>query len=135
MERQDRLTKLVGVFSFLLLVLLISTGAISRPGDYKAISAQRLAITADAADAQMDATLVGGCLYGVEIKCTDDDALTFTLNSGLGSELYTVTTTGAIAGEVLLVDNYFPITRPMTYTVSGYSDNSGCVVEVTTWQK
>lgn len=99
-------------------------------GPSSVMKTEILTLTADASDVDLHSDLLGGYLYSVEIYASADDALTFTVNSGLGTELYTTTTTGATSGEIGIPTAYYPITRMPTYTVSGIG--SGTVtVEVT----
>jgi hypothetical protein len=126
--------------SILLLALLALPMAVwaetTTPGSWGTTRYEKLSITADVSTATTLSTdLIGGCLYAIEAKCTDDDVIVVTLFSGLGTTYYTFTTDTAILGDVTIVDNFFPINHPLTYTVSGYGDAAGCVVEITSWQR
>lgn len=93
---------------------------------------QVLTLSADASAVALDATLSGGYLCQVEIFASADDAMTFTINSALGTQLFTTTTTAATSGEISTPTAFWAIPEGQTptYTLSGLG--SGTVtIEVT----
>lgn len=94
------------------------------------ITTQVLVLSANAAAIDLDHKLNGGYLFAVEVFASADDAVTFTINSGLGTELYTTTTSAATSGEIGYPSAYWPITRTANYTLSGLGSGS-VTVEVT----
>lgn len=91
-----------------------------------------LALSADDSAVNFDSRMTGGYLTQVEIFASADDAMTFTINSALGTELFTTTTTGATSGEIATPTAfyYIPKDRVPNWTLSGLG--SGTVtIEVT----
>lgn len=80
---------------------------------------QRLSLSADASAVDLNDNLVGGYLFSVEIFTSADDAVTFTINTGIGSPIYTTTTTAATNGETPVVTDRFTINSTPNYTLSG----------------
>jgi hypothetical protein len=99
-------------------------------GGYKVYEVQTLTLSADASAVDLDASLIGGFLYSIEIYASADDAMTFSIASHLGTTLYTTTTTGATSGQIETPTAFWPISDIPTYTLSGLG--SGTVtVEIT----
>lgn len=101
----------------------------SAPEDY-VMKTQILSLSADAAAVDLSADLVGGYLYSVELFASADDAVDFTINSGLGTELFTITTTSATSGEIAQPTGYYPITRVPNYTLANLGSGT-ITIEVT----
>lgn len=93
---------------------------------------QVLTPTADASAQDFNAQVAGSYLYSVEIKTSTDDALTFTIYSGLGTQLFTRTTTAATSGDISMPTAFWPITRDRTpnWTLSGLGSGT-ITIEVT----
>jgi len=104
--------------------------AVTEP--YDVMVTQVLSLSADATDASFNADLAGRYLYQVEIVTSLDDAVTFTINSALGTQLFTTTTTTATDGEVSTPTTFYTITknRTPTYTLSGLGSGTA-TIEVT----
>lgn len=91
---------------------------------------QRLVLSANAAAVSLGDNLVGGYLFSVEILSSDDDTVTFSIDSGIGTELFSRTTTAATSGEIRNPPGYWPINSTPKYTLSGLG--SGTVtIEIT----
>jgi len=91
---------------------------------------ETLTLTANASAVALHERLAGGYLYAVEIYSTGDDAMTFTINSELGTQLFTMTTTAATSGEIKQPTAFWPIvygTTP-TYTLTGFSGTTVTIV-------
>lgn len=80
------------------------------------------------------ANFIGGVIYGYEIQCVSDDAVTLTLTTQRGSELAAVTTTTAIVGEVGLFDKFYPVNDTMKYQLTAVSGDT-CDIEITLWRR
>lgn len=92
---------------------------------------ETLTPTADAASQQFVAPMNGTYLMAVEIKSSVDDAVTFTINSGLGTELFTTTTTAATSGEIKAATDRWPVYGTPTWTLSGFSGAGTLTIVVT----
>ena len=94
---------------------------------------QKLTLSANAGPVDLEEYMVGGVLYSVELVSSADDAVTFTLNTGNGAVMATITTTGATNGEWMFPDDRYPINSVPNYTLSGLG--SGTVeVDITVWK-
>jgi hypothetical protein len=116
--------------AFVALVALTLTAhagvkTLSTPGIMKV---QTLTLSADASSVDLSPELVGFYGYTVEIHTSADDAVTFTIDSCLGTELFTTTTTGATSGEISSWPTPWPITCTPTYTLSGLGSGTATVV-------
>ena len=89
-------------------------------------------LSADDSDVSLPASLIGGTLYCVEVKTSDDDAITFTIKSHLGSTMLTGTTSGATSGEYIDATRYRAINGLPTYTLAGLGSGTA-TIEVTVW--
>lgn len=122
--------------AFIILVLCIigaTTKHYSAIGPFRSSTFVSVSLTGNVTGAALPVSFVGGRLYSVEIKCTDDDAITYTIYGHRGSTLATASTTAAIAGDMDVLSTSPPVNGPMTYTIAGYGDSSGCTMEVTLW--
>jgi hypothetical protein len=127
----------IGISIFILMIIFLGA---STPNGNPTTRYQTLTLTGNTiAAVEMDSGLVGGCLYAVELKCTADDAVKFSLISAKGSPMYSVTTTDATAaggtGEFHIVENFFPINDNISYEMADFAGGGTCVVEVTAWQR
>ena len=97
----------------------------------------QLTPSADASAQPFNASIAGSCLYQVEIKATDDDAVTFTINSALGTPLYTTTTSAATTGEIGHPAAFWAIPKDSvpTWTLSDFSGTGDLTIEVTAFKK
>lgn len=66
-----------------------------------------LTTDADFSNMQFPAGFTSGYLFQIEIKTSADDAVTYTIASGLGTTLYTTTTSAAKSGEIGAPDTYW----------------------------
>lgn len=112
------------IASFLILsaIALVCMGTVSEVQEPPfTITTETLTLSANAAAVSFDGRVCGSWLNAIEIYASADDAVTFTINSALGTELYTTTTTGATSGEIEVPTQYWPIpkNRIPTYTLSG----------------
>lgn len=91
---------------------------------------QTISLTDNAAAVDFNAMLVGGYLYAIEIFSVSDDVVTFTINSALGTVLYTTTTTAATDGEIENPTGYWPIVKGQTptYTLTDFTGTSITIV-------
>lgn len=80
---------------------------------------QTLVLSGDASEVNLDARLIGGYLFSVEVVTSADDAVTFTIKSGLGTTMCTGTTTAATSGEYISINDRYAINSLPNYTVSG----------------
>lgn len=98
---------------------------------------ESLTLGANVTGSALPAILKGGYLYQVEVKATDDDAVTFSIASENGSTLYTTTTSAATTGEVGQPTAYWWIhpTEAATYTLSSFSGTGTITVLITVVKK
>lgn len=104
-------------------------------GQYIAYT-EYMTLSADASGVLLDPRLAGGYLTQVEIYSSADDAMTFSIDSHLGTELFTITTTAATGGEIATPTAFWwiPKATSPTYTLSGLG--SGTVtIEITVVKK
>lgn len=81
---------------------------------------QVITLTDNATSVDLDDNICGGFLYQVEIKSTLDDAVTLTINSRLGTQLYTVTTSTATSGTVAILEDLFILNKDSTNEDNDY---------------
>ena len=126
-------------FLLVILICIVSIISTTYAGDIRnatetssVIYTETLTLSADGSAQEFEASVSGSYLYQVEILTSDDDAVTFTINSALGTQLYTTTTTSATSGEIELASNYYSISkhRTPTYTLSGLGTGTA-TIEVT----
>jgi hypothetical protein len=93
---------------------------------------ESLSLSADDSDVALSTKLRGGYLFQVEVFTSADDAVTFTINSALGTQLFTMTTTAATSGEIEQPDYFYyvPTNRTPTYTLSGLGSGTA-TIEIT----
>ena len=91
---------------------------------------QKLDLSADASAVNLSEDLVGGYLFSVEIFTSADDAVTFTIDSGIGTVLFTNTTVTATAGDIANPSGYWPINSLPNYTLAGLGAGTA-TVEIT----
>lgn len=91
---------------------------------------QKLDLSADASAVALTDDLVGGYLFSVEILTSADDVVTFTIDSGIGTVLFTDTTVAATAGEIANPTGYWPINSQPNYTLSGLGAGTA-TIEIT----
>lgn len=91
---------------------------------------QQIVLSADASTVDLSTFLVGGYLFSVEIFTSLDDAVTFSINSAVGTVLFTDTTTAATSGEISSPSGYWPINGTPNYTLSGLGSGTA-TIEVT----
>ena len=91
---------------------------------------QTIALTDNAAAVDLNSMLAGGYLYAVEIYSVGDDAVTFTINSALGTTLFTRTTTAATDGEITTPIAYWPIVKKAlpNYTLTDFTGTSITII-------
>ena len=91
---------------------------------------QTIALTDNATAVDLNTMLAGGYLYAVEIFSVGDDAVTFTINSALGTELFTKTTTAATDGEIANPPGYWPIVKNSlpNYTLTDFTGDSISII-------
>jgi len=91
---------------------------------------QTITLTDNAAAVDLNNMLAGGYLYAVEIVSVGDDVLTFKINSALGTELFTTTTSAAIAGEISSPTGFWPIVNGAipNYTLTDFTGTSITIV-------
>jgi len=91
---------------------------------------QTITLTDNAASVDLNNMLAGGYLYAIEIFSVGDDVVTFTINSELGTALYTTTTTAANSGEIENPTGYWPIVNGSlpNYTLTGFTGTSITIV-------
>lgn len=101
----------------------------------RTFSTETLTITADASGVDFtDVRILGSVLYCVELKTTLDDAITFSMNTATGAQIFTKTTTAATGGEIGYPPMLYPIHEMPKYTVSGLGSGS-LTVKVTFWYR
>lgn len=126
--------KLLLILMMVLLLAGTATGEVivtDLPSGVQVVT-EKLTLSADASAVDFTGYFEGGYLYQVEIFASADDAMTFTINSYLGTEFYTTTTTAATSGQVDQPWDFyfFPDGEVPNYTLSGLG--SGTVtIEVT----
>lgn len=88
-----------------------------------------LVLGGDVTAALLPDILRGAYLYQIEVKTSDDDAVTFAINSEIGSTLYTTTTSAGTTGEVGQPTAYYWIhwNEAATYTLSSMSSGTAQV--------
>lgn len=104
-----------------------------RTGGLGVYVTQVLSLSADASDVSLDAALIGGTLFHVEILTSADNAVTFSIKSGLGTTMLTKTTTAATTGEYASPSDRYAINRLPTYTLSGLGSGTA-TIEITVWK-
>ena len=100
---------------------------------------ERITLTADAAGVALPGSLTGGYLFQVEMKCSLDDTVNFSIATGNGVSAYSLTgTTAASTGYIQNPSGYWVFSKtaptPPKYTISGIGSGN-CVVEVTVARK
>jgi hypothetical protein len=115
---------------YTLLALLVAGAAmaalVSR-GDYfiqklggdQVYVTQVLELSADGSG-DLGTELCGGYLFSVEITTSTDDAVTFTIDSRLGTELFSRTTTAATSGEIANPSGFWPMNYDTDDTANDY---------------
>lgn len=101
-----------------------------------ALSVEEVTLSADAAGVSFSPALFGrvGTFYAVEIFTSADDEVTVTINSALGTELFTTTTTGATDGEISRVEGPWPAESGCTYTLSGLAGGGTATIKFYVWK-
>ena len=94
---------------------------------------QTLTLSADATDQSLEASLIGGTLFTVQIVTSADDAVTFTIKSNRGTTMLTTTTTSATSGEWASPSDRYPIDGLPTYTLSGLGSGTA-TIDVYVWR-
>ena len=89
---------------------------------------ETLTLSADDSSVALSEDFVGYYLFQIEIFASADDAVTFSLNSEVGTQLFTTTTTAATSGEIKGPSAYYLITGPMDYTLSGLGSGTVTIV-------
>lgn len=110
------------LFLTLLIVVFVCIGAVSEVQNPPfTITTETLTLSANASGVSFDGRVCGSWLNAIEIYASADDAVTFTINSYLGTQLYTTTTTSATSGEIGVPTQFWPIPKNQTptYTLSG----------------
>lgn len=91
---------------------------------------QKLVLSADATAVNLSDDLVGGYLHSVEIFTSNDDIVVFSIDSGIGTVLFTDTTAAATSGEISSPTGAWPINSTPNYTLSGLGAGTA-TVEIT----
>jgi hypothetical protein len=99
---------------------------------------ETLTLSDNASAVALPSNLIGGNLFSVEIKASADDSVVFTINSRLGTVLFTKTTSTAVTGVIESPLGYWALnkvgTAGPTYTLSGLG--SGTVqIEITVFKQ
>jgi hypothetical protein len=93
-----------------------------------------LNLSANASGVALPDNLISGNLFSVEVKASVDDAVTFTINSPLGTSLFSATTSGAVLGEIESPAGFWVLNPGCTYTLSGLGPGT-VQVEITVFKK
>lgn len=91
---------------------------------------QTITLTDNAAAVNLNNMLAGGYLYAVEIVTVGDDVVTFKINSALGTELFTITTSAATDGEIAIPTVFWPIVKDAVpnYTLTDFTGDSIIII-------
>lgn len=94
---------------------------------------QLLTLSADVGPVDLNASLVGGALFSVELFASTDDAFTFTIQSGIGTKLVEHTTSGATAGEFATIGDRYTINSIPNYTLADLAGGT-VTIEIVVWK-
>lgn len=117
------------IFTFLALLAMggISFAEVKGIGRGSDKLVEKLSLSSNAIDVSLSNQFVGAFLYSVQIKTSDDDIITFTVKSSLGTPLYTITTSTATVGVDNGVGFYHVFTGAPTYTLSGLGSGTATI--------
>jgi len=116
---------------FLFTAFPVSADTISGlPSGADVFISQTITLTDNAAAVDFSTMLGGGYLFAVEILAVGDDAVTVKINSALGTELFTRTTTAATDGEIANPSGYWPIGKGSTanYTLTDFTGSAITII-------
>jgi hypothetical protein len=110
---------------FCLLLIVLFATAVWAGSSY---NCARWTLSADVSTAtRLPNPLQGTKLYKNSITATADNIVTFAINDANGIQLYTVTTSGAIAGEAAEFTNAPLMSSEFTYTFTGMSSGTATI--------
>ena len=116
---------------FLFTAFPVSADTISGlPSGADVFISQTITLTDNAAAVDLNTMLAGGYLFAIEIFSVGDDAVTFTINSSLGTTLFTKTTTAATDGEIANPSGYWPIVKKASpnYTLTDFTGSAITII-------